>query len=480
MNKSIKKHKSHKRATTAKRRRRPAFRHGKNAGWICIEIAGEAYERGFSHGTQLVHELALVKKRLPFILKNELKISYSQAIEFSHKNIEPVVKKAFPEYYEEIRGISEGAISRGLDFSLTELIAWNGLMTLYSHFVDGGFENAAATAHSKRGGGEEGDDAAEGAQRCSAFIATGDATSTGEIVMSHNSHVDFATGELFNIILHVIPPPHGKGTAFTMQTAPGLISSTTDWFITDAGMIGCETTIAGIRHKPRLMESPHFCRIREAMQYGRSIDDYISIMKKHNAGDYSCAWLFGDIKTGEIARLELGIIESSVDRTFNGAFIGANEVVNPALSAIETTNDIGLNNPATSVGSRHSRLEFLVNQKYYGKLDAKLAKKIIADHYDMYLHRDVGATSVRTICKHVESANPKINGTNPRRAYDLRGAYDGKVVTSKMAARGEFWARFGSSCGRAFYIKKHVKKHPQYKKYLGMVDDLPSHPWVVV
>jgi hypothetical protein len=80
--------------------------------------------------------------------------------------------------------------------------------------------------------------------------------------------------------------------------------------------------------------------------------------------------------------------------------------------------------------------------------------------------------SVHTICKH-----PEIDGTGIEKPYALKGAVDGKVISSTMAENGEFYGRFGSSCGRAFSIKRHIKKHPEYAEYVKYVVDFPTQNW---
>jgi len=44
--------------------------------------------------------------------------------------------------------------------------------------------------------------------------------------------------------------------------------------------------------------------MRRATQDASTIDDWCAIMKKGNNGGYANAWLLGDVKTNEIARLE--------------------------------------------------------------------------------------------------------------------------------------------------------------------------------
>jgi hypothetical protein len=68
-----------------------------------------------------------------------------------------------------------------------------------------------------------------------------------------------------------------------MQTSPCWIWSGTDFFITSKGIIGTETTIGGfIAYENNY---PIGYRIRQAMQYGNNLDDYINILLDGNSGD---------------------------------------------------------------------------------------------------------------------------------------------------------------------------------------------------
>src|SRR5690606_39287707 len=67
-------------------------------------------------------------------------------------------------------------------------------------------------------------------------------------------------------------------------------------------------------------EAPEFLRLRKAVQYAESLDDFVAIMEQDNNGGYANSWLLGDQKSGEIMRFELGLKFSSVDRTDNGYF----------------------------------------------------------------------------------------------------------------------------------------------------------------
>lgn len=417
----------------------------KEAGWIKISIFGEPYKRGFAHGYLLKNELKRLIKIFPFLIEESKSITFSNYLQKSNELIVPQIKKHYPEYYEELKGISEGSKKAGVNISINFLIAWNSHMSL-SHYLNKKYHN-----------------------HCSAFIATGNATENGDIIMAHNTHTDFATGQLYNIVMYVNPI---KGYPFLIQTSAGLIASVSDWFICSTGIIGSETTISGINYKPKF-GVPFFCRIREAMQYGENLDDYVKIMKENNAGDYACSWLLGNVNTNEIMLLELGLKQYNIKKTKNGVFYGMNSAISDELRKKET-NDIDHDNISTSVGARNYRLNELLNKKYYGKINLSNAKQIMGDHYDVYLDKNI--KNSRGICKHLESS---IEHCKKPPFYPF-GCTDAKVVNSEMAKNNSFWGRFGSGCGRVFSVKKYIREHPEYKEWEDKIEDFKNEKWIKI
>ena len=438
--KHIRKHK-----TTTKRICVNGTIDGVNEGWKTVTIYGEPYERGYAHGYLLKNDLKRMMTTLAFLVKDELDISLSKYLRVCKDVITPVVKRDFPEFYTELVGIRDGANKRGLKISIDILIGWNSYLSMYSYFIEGSII------------------------KCSAFIATGNATEKGDIVMAHNTHTNFADGQLHNIILNIVP---STGHPFVMQTSAGYIASGTDWFICSTGIIGCETTIGDINYKPKF-GVPYFCRIRQAMQYGTSLDEYEHIMDKKNAGDYACSWLFGDINTNEIMLYEIGLNEQNVKRTKNGVFYGMNSAMDKQLRERETTDE-DHDNISTSSGGRKVRLHQLLNKIYKGKINISNSKQIMADHYDTYLRRD--EMNGRVICNHSEKDLMNC-GYSP---FDLFGCTDGKVVNTEMAKQMTFWGRFGSSCGRTFSIKDHVRDHPEMNKWKPHVKDVLKYDWIKI
>lgn len=435
-----------KKNTTRKNR---TLIHGKiiknKEGWKIVHIFGEPYQRGFAHGYLLSSELQRIKDAMDFYIKDQLQISSSTFFNKSKEIMTPILKNKYPEFYEEIRGISEGAAKQNVAVSVDFLIGWNAFLSLYDYFMN---------------------DPRKKQQRCSAFIATGSATESGKIVMAHNTHSDFFTGQLLNIVLKITP---SDGYEFVMQTMPGCIASCSDWYISLSGILCCETTIASTNYKP-VFGTPFFCRIRQAIQYANSLVQCQKIMLKDNAGDYACSWLFGNTKTNEIMLLEIGLELYHVQKTKNGVFYGMNSPINQQLRETET-NDAEFYDISSKCGHRNFRLNQLLNSEYYGKINVKNAKSIIGDHFDLVLGKE--SMNQRVICKHPE--------LDENAQYKPYSSTDAKVVDSDMANDLHFWGIFGSGCGkRELNVKKYVQKHTEYKMWENILHDIPKYKWIIL
>ena len=411
--------------------------------WKVVHIFGEAYERGYAHGYLLYAELSKIKDILRFLVKTELNTSFSKYMKICRTTIQPIIKDQFPEFYHEMEGISGGAKAKGVDVSTEFIIGWNSLLSMYNVFDNNNNNNN----NNKTG------------ERCSAFIACGNSTEKGDIVMAHNTHSDFATGQLSNIILYITPK---DGFPFVMQTIAGYIASGLDWFICSSGIIGCETTIANINYKPQF-GYPYFCRIRQAMQYGKTLDEYTKIMLNQNAGDYACSWLFGNIKTNEIMRFEIGLKLHSIQRTYDGVFYGMNMAIDPKLRSEETSEPV-MEDISNSSKARSVRFDYLLNTKYHGKINVDIAKKIISDQYDVYLKKYV--PNSRTICRRSDVDGELIN----KQPYYPHGSIDAKVVNTELAHTLSFLGHFGPPCGHPFNKSEYLKKHPEYTNWAPFLE----------
>jgi hypothetical protein len=258
-----------------------------------------------------------------------------------------------------------------------------------------------------------------------------------------------------------------------MQTSPCWIWSGTDFFITSKGIIGTETTIGGFKVYEN--NYPIGYRIRKAMQYGNSMDDYVRILLDGNSGDYANSWLFGDINTNEIMRLELGLQFHNVERTKNGYFIGFNAAYVPRIRLKECNNN-GFYDIRRHQGARRVRLTELMNE-HKGKINIEIAQKIISDHYDVYLQKDDNPCS-RTVCSHYElDAREYMSQSDRPKPFAPHGAIDGCVTDSNLAKKMTFVGRFGNSCGIPFLKNEYCDKHIQFDNFRPYLKDRPSQPW---
>jgi hypothetical protein len=437
-------------------------------GWIYVSIRGGPRERGYAYGKLIAYEMKDVQKVLNFTTYFDLGVKWDFFIDAAAKHFKPKIMEKFPEFYEEMVGFSEGCTAGGTPMSIDEVVAWNNWFTLtgswFSNMPDeeriAVMGNATSNVMSKEGGSTD---------RCSAFIANGDWTADGKIVVAHNNFSNFVDGQFARVVLDLKPD---KGARMIIQGFPGWIWSGTDFFVTSYGIIGTETTIGGFF--PYENNIPISCRIRNAMQYGKTLDDYVEMLLDGNSGDYANSWLFGDTNTNEIMRLELGLRFHNVERTKNGYFIGFNAPYDPRIRNLECVNS-GFDDIRRHQGARRVRLEELMD-KWKGKLNIELAQQILADHYDIYLHKENPCS--RTVCSHYEmDAREYMSDPSRPKPYQPRGALDGNVCDTTMAKKMSFSLRWGNSCGIPFDKNKFCDEHMEWNYLRDYLRDRPQQPW---
>lgn len=436
-------------------------------GWRYISIKGSPKERGYAYGFLCADLFKEIQIMLAFQTMDIYGKTWEYMVEHINKAIKEKTKKDFKEWYEEMEGIAEGFTAGGAKTTIDEVIAWNFYNSMpywYCTDKDTSLLYLHKTYQHKEGGGAK--------DKCSAFIACGDYTEDGKIVVAHNTFEDFMSGQYLNIVLDIQPT---EGHRIIMQTSPGWIYSGTDFFITSKGIIGTETTIGGYEGFENNV--PIAYRIRKAMQYGNTLDEYVKMLLDGNSGDYANSWLFGDIENNEILRLELGLKYQNVERTKNGYFIGFNAPYDPKIRNLECINS-GFYDIRRHQGARRVRLTELMD-KYKGKINIEIAKKIISDHYDVYLLKEDNPCS-RTVCSHYE-LDPREFMSQPDRPkpFQPRGAMDGCVTDSSLAKKMTFYGRFGNSCGMPFDKEAFCKEHIQFANYCPYLKDRPSEPWTL-
>ena len=422
-------------------------------GWIFVRAQGPPYQLGFQNGYLLANEIEDTIEAEKVHVKGSYKRNWQF---FREKGMSLYWPKTPEEYKTEIEGITNGVKARGVSgIDLEDIVALNG------------FDDTASYHHwaKAREGLPEAPTIRE--EHCSAFIATGETTRGGNIVVAHNTWSSYLITRC-NVIMDLSP---AKGKRILMQTNPGSLSSETDWFLTNSGLLITETTISGVNtFNPD--GTPYFIRARKAAQYAHTIDEWVKIMVEDNNGGYANDWLIGDTKTGEIALLELGTFNHALDRTFNGVFVGSNVATS---EQVRSETKFNYDDKSGSCNARHLRWTQLMesNRKL---LDIEMAKTFLADHYDTFSGEET--PNRNTLCGHIED--------DPRGApewevgpYYPTGAHDGKVTDSELAKRGAFWAHWGKACNTDFNASSFLSHHQEYLWQQPRLRDIKAYPWTL-
>lgn len=424
------------------------------AGWVYVHLEGRPRELGYQHGYLLAPEIDDALQMFRMFVKRSSGKDWSFYRSAARRMFWP---KLDPEYQEEIEGIAAGLRARGKSYDATDVTALNGWMELAWYYIPAYDEKMKAAKN--KGAGEH----------CSAFIATGSYTKDGKIVMAHNAWVDYVVGQRWRVIADIVP---SRGSHILMDTFPGFIHSGDDFVETSAGLMYTETTIGGFKGFDE-KGVPEFQRARKAAQYGKSIDDFVRIMKAGNNGGYANDWLVGDTKTNEIARVELGLKNVRVWRSTDGVFYGSNFPSDDKLAQEETSYDPA--DTGASNTARKLRWES-AGEKRKGAIDAEIAKGFLGDHYDE-TNLKTGAC-LRTLCGHGEKDSHGLPEAGWGPFYPV-GAAQGKVTTSALAKDLKMWARMGFPCGDEFLAKPYFKKHPEYAWQSGFLHDIHTQPWAL-
>ncbi len=417
-------------------------------GWTYVHMEGEARSRGFQHGYLLAPEIAEGLRVTRAGWEHQSSMTWPWLVERAATLLVP---KIDAENLAELDGIAEGARAAGCNVTRDDIVAYNGIIELAEYWWPGELKRI------------KGGPAPPVKDGCSSFVATGRWTKDGNIVLGHNTMSGY--NDAFPNVIADIAPAHGHRILW--QTCAGWIHSGTDFFITDAGLAGSETTIGGFEGFDT-NGIPEFVRMRRATQDAGGIDEWCEIMRRGNNGGYANAWLLGDANTKEIARLELGLKYIALERSHDGFFLGSNVAENPKILRLETDTDE--TDIRQSSVARRVRWKKLMDRNK-GKIDLGLARRFEADHYDSFFERN--RPGGRSLCGHNELEREPGGGA----PYRCGGTLDGKVVDATETKQMRFEARWGSACGRAFIARDFLTAHPQYYWMTGILQDRPSQPW---
>jgi len=398
-------------------------------GWIYLHIEGKPYERGYQHGYLLADEIVDHITRWSNVIHNSEKNS-KKPVDFDSPKYQEIsndwwescrsaIKKIYwdrtpEEYQNEIKGIADGVKVRGVkvldrDVDYIDILAINQMyeyMTRLDNRMKGfhPIRDLLNIGNILRSTGLSQDEkkyvnnfnsinSSTEPHHCNAFIATGDATTNGQIVASQDVRCGgwwfpYYIAQRWNVIIDIVPQ---DGHRLTMASSPGYIWSCENYYQNEEGIVILETTcIQGLwKNKGYSMA----IRTRRAIQYSENLDQAIDYLMEGNDGLWTGGYLLGDTKTGEIARFELALYNYEIWRTFDGFYWIANNAISKGVRT--EANGIGLKGLALKIirnknyvydtlkyydGSRDAKFRGLGN-KYYGKIDIEVLKEKIMSEF---------------------------------------------------------------------------------------------------
>jgi hypothetical protein len=440
--------------TTHDPRLEKAYRFQK-AGWTYVHLEGSPHDIGFQHGYLLAPEIADGLDAIKLLDMHQTHRDWEFFRKTAREMLWPHIDA---EYQQELQGIADGAKAHGVDLDVYDIVALNAFAEVPDYYVPwlNKREKQANAPKLKAPG------------NCSAFIATGAYTKDHQIVIAHNNWTSYLDGERWVIIFDIMPQ-HGE--RILMDGFPGVITSDDDFGINAAGIMITETTITQFEGwDPD--GKPEFVRSRKALQYARSIDDYVRIIEEGNNGGYANDWLIGDRKTGEIAYLELGLKNTPLWRTKDGYYVSSNFARDPKLIR-EETEGFDPNDMSSSMNARHVRADEMVQQAK-GNIDVEMAEAFLADHFDSFEKKE--QADERSLCGHGD-ASPRGVKEWDWAAYNPGGAVQGKATDSAMAANMSFVAHAGHPCGADFLAAEFLEQHPEYSWQKPLLHDMKAGPW---
>ena len=413
--------------------------------WIIVHLRGDPYHIGFQNGylTAQGDDYNIQTFGTPQ--------DRATPDEVAQRYIWPLVPA---EYKQELRGIAAGLHAAGYkQDTLWDVVYVNAYLDepCYSELLPSS-DSAARTAIAglaarlqRRGG-------------CSAFVATGKATTDGRPVMGHDTWGWDPGMFMFNVMFYVHP---SKGYDFTYQSAGGLIWSSLDWYENSAGLLLTETTLADSTYTPSGL--PVFVRAREAAQYDATVAQAVHTLVYRNNGAYSNEWLIGDA-SGRIASLQLGDKVWDLHAKRSGFFGSSNFDWGTKTRAEEAAADAGWApgpyDPSEICYARYLRWQELRDQNY-GRIDAKIGMTMESDTFDSYLNKEL--PDMRDLCGETEYFTPDLPARDSGIVGYPGGAMDGKVCTEAMALHGlKSWACWGRGSGDHFDASAWLKANPDW------------------
>jgi len=273
-------------------------------GFDYIHLEGTSSEIGYNHGKLLSPKVERGMASYAFLTEMRYNMNWDvcRAQGASYWPYMPT------EYREEVDGIVRGCQEMGARNPDGAVIDRNDIMA-YNAIWDIWWRSSPPPLFEKYWPFVE----EENIHHCSGFVATGDATKDGGFVICQSLWMPYYLPPSHGVFADIVPP---TGNRILMELQAGLIWSGTEWYLNEAGLVVGETTLGNAPYQ--WGNVPAFIRIRKAVQYGSSIQEFADIMLQDTNGAYCGDYMICDTKTNEAGIVELGSREHEIFTTTNG------------------------------------------------------------------------------------------------------------------------------------------------------------------
>lgn len=219
-------------------------------------------------------------------------------------------------------------------------------------------------------------------------------------------------------------------------------------------------------------------RIRDAVQYAATIDEFVERLNKGNNGGYANAWLIADHNTGEIAASSRAWNSRASSAPSTARTSAATPCSTRASATWNARTTAQRSAPADPAPVAQRWMELI--DQYYGKIDLEVVKKMLADTYDVYL--GYNCPSSRDICSHYD-VDPQYYADDPDAVWNIpfypAGSCDAKAAGPDDVKHLKMWGRYGRADGVEFNARDFMDQHPLWKWMDGYLEDRPTQPWTL-
>ena len=177
-------------------------------------------------------------------------------------------------------------------------------------------------------------------------------------------------------------------------------------------------------------------------------------------------------RPNEVASLELGLKNVTLQRTKDGYFVGSNFPINEKLPTEETKFDAERHERSAPMRAMSAGTQLMEREQ--GQ-DRRRRRPALPGGPLRHLQT---RRTIRTSARCAATSISRRAGCEPwQPPYGIAGAVQNKVADAAMAEKMSFTAAAGHACGLHFRAAQQLKEHPEFAWQKELLHDMDSRPW---